>query len=1370
MSRLTIGLPVYNGAATLASALDSLLAQTLTDFEIVISDNGSNDETPEICARYAVRDPRIRYTRQATVLAPSMNFRFVLFEANTPFFMWAAADDLWAPTFAERNIAALEADPSLVMSQSRVLFTMRGVPSHMSTGTYPLLGTARENAARYFQNPADNSRYYGVFRTHALQGSFPIRPFHALDWAVSGATLRFGKHNELQDVLMIRDTSDSSAYANAVRRDHRRLLWRTFPLLFMTLYLLRRRLTPLSPALLYHLAKANLYLHFRFGAYRLEALGQRYLATNSLRAALGLKPSHLSQGLLAPGLKARLKRKASGLGRALWRALPFSLSARMRIKLSSFSLLKDHARGMAAFRDWGPEQQAERPSPPKAAANLEFRFQTSANSPTWSVLLVATDFDSTLMTVSALSAVANGTAEIIVLQPIWGDALPLALANLPNVKMLFGAAGTPLAELLDSGVAQARTERLLITSSGAFVTSGFFEAAAAGLDAAPIVAPLVLYPDGRIAAAGGVIALTQAVWRYGRFGDPSAPEHSFARACDFAPFAMITRTESARSLGFSGAYLNLDAAFADFTLRARQIGADCLFWPHAQIACPPPEFVGADVRPPVGWMDDWVTLATRHQRVLELLDAIAAEGRPAHDRGRQRQMLYIDADTPTPDQNAGSIEAVNLIRIFGDLGFRVTFVPESNFIHRGRYTTTLQRLGVECIHYPYSVNIEQVLQRKKYDVVVLCRAYIAERYTELVRAFQPNARIIFNTVDLHYLREAREAEMAKDAQLIERANRSKKSELASINAADATIVLSTHEQDVLRREAPEAKVHVLPLVREIPDHLDAPGFADRQHIIFLGTYQHPPNVDAVIHFVKNIFPLVRTRLPGVEFQIIGSAVTPEVAALACSDVKVLGYVEHLEPILKTARIAVAPLRFGAGLKGKVATTMQAGVPSVISPIAAEGMPITAGRDALVAESPENMADAITRLYTDKELWAAVQANGFTFVRREFSIESNLRRIATILIELGVGDLACERILAEDDLKRGDPVFRPSKFWSALSKIHESHLDELHLLRFKRTLNNTYLQWLPGSFEDTRISTLLNTFSARPSMLPIEVAASAGFDAVLANEVSGYGGFNPFSNPDYHRFYAFYVGLLWYQAELSWPGEVPPQISEPILGSPIAYALRGRVISQDLAQSAIEYARIAQLSSTLNLPLRPTFLEIGAGYGRLAATFLAARRCRYVIVDIPPTILVSKWYLSRIRSDLKIFGLRHFETFDEVADEIEAADIVFLTPNQFTLLPDRFADLSLSISSLHEMSLPQIDRYKSLMTRTTRAAIYLKQWRSWRNPIDGIDVGRDLYEFDAPWMLSLESLDPTNEEFVELGWLHTDEVARISSRTGLVAHA
>jgi hypothetical protein len=263
MTEVTIGMPVYNNAATLEAALQSLLAQTVQSLRIIISDDHSSDDTASICETYARRDPRISFVPQPTNLGYG-NFKLLLDRAETPFFMWAAGDDRWARTFVEHNLHALKSDASLAASVSRVCFEKGGKPLHLSRGTYPLLGGVQENIAAFLRAPEDNSRLYGLFRTEVLKQSFPSRPFHAFDWAVSAATLLHGKHNELSEVLMFRDWTAPASYTDLVRKDHSSFGARAFPLWAMTWWLLVEARVPLSWPIAGALVALNIDKHYEY--------------------------------------------------------------------------------------------------------------------------------------------------------------------------------------------------------------------------------------------------------------------------------------------------------------------------------------------------------------------------------------------------------------------------------------------------------------------------------------------------------------------------------------------------------------------------------------------------------------------------------------------------------------------------------------------------------------------------------------------------------------------------------------------------------------------------------------------------------------------------------------------------------------------------------------------------------------------------------------------------------------------------------------------------------------------------------------------------------------------------------------------------
>ena len=261
---VSVGVPVYNGAKTLRRAVECILEQTHPVVRIHISDNASTDGTAEVCQELLKEHANITYTRQPATTRPADNFRPVLKQASTEYFMWVAADDEVHPEFVERTFAVLDKDPSLVACAVQVKFVAPDGTERLAAGTYPLSGDVVTNLATYLSKPTDNSRLYALYRTAALQQAFPPKSFHAYDWAVSAGSLLHGKHAELEQVLLERDETPSSSYQDQVRQDNPPGLSRIFPLLPMTADLLFRQKLPWRPSILGALLALNLELHVHY--------------------------------------------------------------------------------------------------------------------------------------------------------------------------------------------------------------------------------------------------------------------------------------------------------------------------------------------------------------------------------------------------------------------------------------------------------------------------------------------------------------------------------------------------------------------------------------------------------------------------------------------------------------------------------------------------------------------------------------------------------------------------------------------------------------------------------------------------------------------------------------------------------------------------------------------------------------------------------------------------------------------------------------------------------------------------------------------------------------------------------------------------
>jgi SAM-dependent methyltransferase/glycosyltransferase involved in cell wall biosynthesis len=393
-------------------------------------------------------------------------------------------------------------------------------------------------------------------------------------------------------------------------------------------------------------------------------------------------------------------------------------------------------------------------------------------------------------------------------------------------------------------------------------------------------------------------------------------------------------------------------------------------------------------------------LYTRLRRFFRLPGT--SERRPAKGDApvTVRRTLIVDHRLPTPDQDAGSIRMVELMRLLLDLGIQVTFVPD-NLHAMEPYTSQLRKLGVEVIVRPAVTSVTDWLTEygAGFERAIVSRLHIATGCIDSVRRLCPNARLVFDTVDLQHLRLLRKAEVKGGAARRARAERARADELAVAARADATLVVSEVEHELLARELPGLSVRCMSLIHRTTDQV--PGFEPRKGFYFVGGYEHPPNVDAVVWFANEVLPEVRRELPGVPFYLVGSKAPDEVRALAGDTVTVCGHVDDMRPYLQGCRLSIAPLRWGAGIKGKVTQSLAAGLPCVVSTVAAEGIGLTHGTDAMIADEAADFARCVVQLYRDHELWQRVSAGGRRKVEERFSPQVARRELEGLFDDLGL---------------------------------------------------------------------------------------------------------------------------------------------------------------------------------------------------------------------------------------------------------------------------------------------------------------------------------------------------------------------------------
>lgn len=398
-------------------------------------------------------------------------------------------------------------------------------------------------------------------------------------------------------------------------------------------------------------------------------------------------------------------------------------------------------------------------------------------------------------------------------------------------------------------------------------------------------------------------------------------------------------------------------------------------------------------------------IAHVRQRALQKsapLRHAASSAHPPHqpiDRGLgwRKRLLFLEWSVPRPDQDSGSRTAFYFLECLTLIGYDVTFIA-GDMIYDDRYSKALEDIGISCVHVGTASSATEYLKShgSSFDIVVLNRGPVAGPLLDTVSKYCTDAKIIFNTVDLHYVRELRDAEVSCDEHAMLRALATKKMELELTAKADVTIVLSSFEKELLLKEVPGANVSVLPLVFSEIDQA-APPFAARRDIVFIGSFPHRPNVDAVLHFADVVFPLLQARRPDIRWHVVGSAPPPEVLALNNRPgIVVHGFVDDLAPLFRSVRLSVAPLRYGAGIKGKIATCLSFGVPCVATSIAAEGMNIIDGEHVIVADAPDDMVDALISIYDDEARWTRMSNAGQMATVAEYSVPANSLRIAELM--------------------------------------------------------------------------------------------------------------------------------------------------------------------------------------------------------------------------------------------------------------------------------------------------------------------------------------------------------------------------------------
>ena len=599
----------------------------------------------------------------------------------------------------------------------------------------------------------------------------------------------------------------------------------------------------------------------------------------------------------------------------------------------------------------------------------------------------------TMQCLASISRVPPGLPfEVIVVHDGAPDDALAALEKAGVIHRVYAPEGVGFIRACNLAAQAARGDYLCFLGSDTAVTAGWLDELWRTFQEFPgtgLAGSKFTHVDGSLQEAGGIVAYGRSVIARGHLQNSLLPEYNYAREVDYCSAAsiMVPKALFAALGGFNPKLPPADRADVDLALRVRDAGYRVIYQPLSTVV-----------------RDHHMHDNERVGSAGACRPETTARWNERDDAGEcmaGRRVLVIEHCTLTPDQDSGSAMVFNLLLLLREMNFQVTFIPEENLVYAPGYTARLQRVGVEVLYAPYVTSVEQHLQESgaRYDLVFLFRPGVYLRHFATVRQYCPHAKTLYHTVDLHYLRLQREAQMRNDAAGLAWAAEMKQLELGAMRAVNASIVLSTAELEMLRRELPTEKIHLFPMIMDVRG--TDRGYPARRDIIFVGGYRHPPNIDAVRFFALEVMPHLRGRLPGVRFHAAGSNPPAEILELACEDVIIHGFVAELNPLLDSMRISVAPLRYGAGIKGKIGTAMASGLPVVATSIAAEGMSLTDGANILVADGAPAIASTVARLYDDEVLWNRLSRAGLAFADEAWGAEPAWRTLARILTDIGI---------------------------------------------------------------------------------------------------------------------------------------------------------------------------------------------------------------------------------------------------------------------------------------------------------------------------------------------------------------------------------
>ena len=506
-----------------------------------------------------------------------------------------------------------------------------------------------------------------------------------------------------------------------------------------------------------------------------------------------------------------------------------------------------------------------------------------------------------------------------------------------------------------------------------------------------MVGSKLIYPNGKLQEAGGIVYNNAECANYGHGDNPNLPQYNYVKEVDYISGAsiMIRKSIFQKLRGFDERFCPAYYEDTDLAFQVRKYGYKVMYQPKSVVIHYEGISNGKDLRSSIKkyqninklkFKDKWKTELKLQKESKNLI--------LARDRAYNKtKILVIESHVPTYDKDAGSRCTFMYLNLFSEIGFQVTFFG-IDFKKLEPYTSMLQQKGIEILYGKvFKNNLEIWLSKnlKNFKYVYFQRADVTKQYIDLIMKYF-SGKIIYFAHDLSYIRFYREYLVTNEKQYLTLSRKYEKIENEIIPKCDIIHVVGDYELNILKQKYENKTIRNIPLYIFDNQLINIEkDFSKRKDIIFVGGFMHYPNVDAVLWFSKEIYPKIIETFPDIIWYIVGGKANNKIKKLESKNIKIKGILSdnELHILYQKCRIAIAPLRIGAGVKGKIIEAAYNQIPIVTTSIGAEGLDNSTGV-FIIEDNAKKLSEIICKLYKDFKKLKEMSDASIKFIEKYFS--------------------------------------------------------------------------------------------------------------------------------------------------------------------------------------------------------------------------------------------------------------------------------------------------------------------------------------------------------------------------------------------------